>query len=151
MNSQYPSAEKATDFWIAYDGQCPFCSAYVRLTRLRASAGALELIDARSGHPSLSEVREAGLDINQGMVLKYRGRLYHGADAMHVISLLSTRLSSFNVLMGLMFSNQTVARILYPLLRGGRNLTLRLMGRRPIDWQSGAQPSDPGVQSPMRE
>lgn len=148
MDSQYPSDRNTTAFWIAYDGQCPFCSAYVRLTRLRASAGALELIDARSNHPSLSEVREAGLDINQGMVVKYQGRLYHGADAMHVISLLSTRLPLFNSLMALMFSSRTVARVLYPLLRGGRNLTLRLMGRKRINWQSGAQPSDSDVRSP---
>lgn len=136
MSSKSPSAEASEPFWIAYDGECPFCSAYVRLTRLRASAGRLELIDARSGHPALDEIRRAGLDINQGMVVKHRGRLYHGADAMHVISLLSTRSSFFNGIMALMFTNKRVARMLYPVLRADRNLTLRLLGRKRIDWET---------------
>ena len=142
MNSKFPSDNRTQEFWIAYDGECPFCSAYVRYTRLRASAGPLQLIDARSEHPALGEVRRAGLDINQGMVVKYQGRLYHGADAMHVLSLLSTRSSFFNGVMALMFSNRSVARVAYPVLRAGRNLTLRLMGKKLIDWQSGPNPRD---------
>ncbi len=120
--------------WIAYDGQCPFCSAYVRLTRLRASAGPFALIDARSGHPAVAELRRAGLDINQGMVVKYEGRLYHGADAMHFLALLTTRSSAFNWFMALVFGSRLLAHLLYPALRASRNLTLRLMGRRLIDW-----------------
>jgi predicted DCC family thiol-disulfide oxidoreductase YuxK len=142
MSSKSRSADGSEPFWIAYDGECPFCSVYVRLTRLRASAGPLELIDARSGHPALDEIRQAGLDINQGMVVRHQGRLYHGADAMHVMSLLSTRSSFFNGIMALMFTNERVARVLYPVLRAGRNLTLRLMGRKLIDWQTGADLSD---------
>lgn len=117
--------------WIAYDGQCPFCQAYVRLTRLRES-GAFSLIDARGAHPALEEVRRAGLDLNEGMVVKHGGRLYHGADAMHLLSLLSTRSGVFNRVMALLFGRPRLARLLYPVLRAGRNLTLRLLGRQPI-------------------
>ena len=133
MSTKSRSRDTKPEFWIAYDGECPFCSAYVKLTRLRANAGDLQLIDARSGHSAMVEIEHAGLDINQGMVVKYQGRLYHGADAMHVISLLSSKSTIFNSVMVLIFSNRTIARFLYPILRSCRNLTLRLMGRRLIE------------------
>ena len=41
--------------WIIYDGQCPFCSRYVRLVRLRDSLGQVELVDARNGGPIVDE------------------------------------------------------------------------------------------------
>ena len=119
----------------------PFCSAYVRFTALRAAAGPVELIDARSEHPALREIRQAGLDINQGMVAKFQGRLYHGADAMHVLSLMTTNSSFFNRAMRLMLAHRTAALVLYPVLRAGRNLTLRLLGRKRIDWETAAAQS----------
>ena len=35
---------------IIYDGDCVFCSHYVRFVRLRETVGPVALIDARSGN-----------------------------------------------------------------------------------------------------
>ncbi|MGH8665763.1 MAG: hypothetical protein ACREUX_15990 [Burkholderiales bacterium] len=35
--------------------------------------------------PLMDEITAAGLDIDQGMVLKLRGQMYYGADAIHVL------------------------------------------------------------------
>ena len=118
---------------IIYDGQCPFCSAYVRFARLRKAVGPVETVDARSGGPVVEEAINAGFDLNEGMVLKYGGRLYHGADCLNMLSLLSSRSGFFNRLAALSFAQPDVARMAYPVLRAGRNATLRLLGRRRIE------------------
>ena len=121
------------DTQIIYDGECPFCTAYVRLSRLRESVGPVTLIDARQGGAVVDAVRRAGYDLDQGMVLKYAGRLYHGADCLNMLALLSSRSSAFNRMTSTMFRNPTLARVSYPVLRSCRNLTLALLGRRRLD------------------
>jgi len=117
---------------ILYDGECPLCATYVRMTRLRASAGPVRLIDARSDAPEVAEARAAGLDLDRGMIVKLDGRLYHGDAAMTALALLTTPSGVFNRLMRAFFRRPALARMLYPLMVAGRKLTLRLLGRRPI-------------------
>ncbi|CAN0407117.1 unnamed protein product, partial [Scytosiphon promiscuus] len=37
-----------TENVIVYDGECPFCSQYVKMLRIHESVGTVRLIDARS-------------------------------------------------------------------------------------------------------
>ena len=115
--------------WLVYDGECPFCSRFVRYVRLQQSVGKLHLVNAREGGPMVSEMLRAGLDLDEGMVLKLGGRHYHGADCIHVLALLSGRSDLFNRINAAIFRSAGLSRILYPLLRAGRNVTLRLLGR----------------------
>ncbi len=132
--TEMPDPGKATRAGpvIVYDGECPFCAAYVRMTRLRESAGPVRLVDARAGGAEMDEVRAAGLDIDRGMVVKLDGRLYHGDAAMTALALLTTRSGTFNRIMRGLFARPGIARLLYPPMVAGRNLTLRLLGRTPI-------------------
>lgn len=119
-----------SDAVLIYDGDCPFCSRYVRLVRLRDSLGGLALVNARDGGPIVEEVRAAGLDLDEGMVLRMDGRLYHGDACIHRLALMSSPSGGFNRLNRLIFSSPTASRLLYPVLRTGRNAALRLLGRR---------------------
>ena len=118
--------------WIVYDGQCPFCSRYVRLVRIRESLGRVELVDARNGGPLVDELRAAGADLDEGMVLKMDGRLYHGEDCVHMLALLSTPSGLFNRANAAIFRSRRASKLLYPMLRAGRNAALRLLGRTKI-------------------
>jgi predicted DCC family thiol-disulfide oxidoreductase YuxK len=118
---------------VIYDGQCPFCSTYVRFARLRETVGPVELVDARSGGPVIEELVSAGLDLDEGMLLKYGGRVYQGADCLNMLSVLSSHSGLINRLMALVFAHPEVARLAYPMLRAGRNATLRLLGRKRIN------------------
>ena len=71
----------SADIFLVYDRQCPMCEYYCTLSRVRESAGRLVLVDARDGGPLMGEITAAGLDIDDGMVLKVGDRLYYGADA----------------------------------------------------------------------
>jgi predicted DCC family thiol-disulfide oxidoreductase YuxK len=117
------------DVWVVYDGQCPFCSSFVMLYRIREHAKHVHLIDARSHHPIVEEVNRQRLNLNEGMVVKFKGRLYYGSDAMNILAILGSSKSVFNRLNRALFRRPGVARLLYPLLARGRLITLRLLGR----------------------
>lgn len=117
-----------TGIEIYYDGDCPLCSAWVRMRRLQAAVGPVELIDARSGDPRLDALRRAGMDLNSGMVVRHGDRLWHGAAAMQLLADLS---AGAGPLVWLMRAPRRAA-LAYPVLRAGRGLLLRLLGRKPI-------------------
>ena len=114
---------------IVYDGECPFCAAYVRMLRLREAAGPVRLVDARGDDPVVAGLMAAGIDLDDGMAVIMAGDVHHGAEAMTVLSLLTTRSGAFNRAMRLLFARPGVARALYPPLVAGRNLALRVLGR----------------------
>jgi predicted DCC family thiol-disulfide oxidoreductase YuxK len=118
---------------LVYDRECPVCSAYVRMVRIRRDIGQLELVNARESSSIMDEVTNAGLNIDQGMVLMMKDRLYFGADAIHMLAMISTRNGWFNRLNHLIFASRTLSKIYYPIARGGRNLLLKLLGRTMID------------------
>jgi len=136
MNSKFQSnsaSQASRDIWIVYDGQCPFCARYVLLYRIRQLVERVHLIDARSDDPLVKELSEAGFDLNEGMVVKWDGRIYYGSDAMHVLALLGSDLSLFNRLNRWLFLRRRLAKALYPFFVGSRKATLRILGRPPIE------------------
>ncbi|WBU62113.1 DUF393 domain-containing protein [Paracoccus albus] len=114
---------------IIYDGQCPFCSSYVSMMRLRDVLGAVELVDARSDDPRVAAAFADGRDLDQGMAVIWQGRQFFGADAMHLIATLSGSGGIGNGLQRRLFASPRRAAMIYPLLRQGRRLYLRLTRR----------------------
>ena len=130
-----PKAGKidAEELAIIYDEQCPVCSAYSAAVDVNPDAAAsVRRINARSDDPLVRQAREAGLDLDDGMVVVHQGKLYHGAEALNVMARLAPDKGLGNRLNRLLFSNSTASRLSYPLLRGGRNALLRLLGRKRI-------------------
>ena len=117
---------------LIYDGECPFCAAYVRYIRVRESVGGLALINARDGGAQVEEARKLGFDLDEGMLLKLGGQHYHGADCINALALLSSGSSAFNRVNAAIFRSPLLSRALYPALRLGRNTALRALGRRKL-------------------
>lgn len=130
-----PTDEPRGDF-LLYDNECPFCSAYVRMVRLREAGVELQLIDGREAPHLVRKYAERGMNINDGMILRFGGDVHFGADAINRLALMSTTHGSFNAINRLVFSSPLASKLLYPVLRMGRNVTLRLLGRNPIDLAS---------------
>lgn len=115
---------------IFYDGQCPFCTSYVRLLDLRSQVGRVELIDARSEDPRLAHIRAAGLDLDEGMAVRHGAQLYHGSEAAWILAVWSEPGGGFRRFLAWLMRNPKRARLVYPFMACGRKLVLRLM-RRP--------------------
>lgn len=120
--------------YLLYDGECPFCSRYVALTKLRETVGPLRLINARDRTPELAAATRDGFVIDQGMLLHLDGQDYYGADCLNRLALLSSRSTLFNRISYAAFRIPVLARIAYPILRFGRNLALTLLGREKMGY-----------------
>jgi predicted DCC family thiol-disulfide oxidoreductase YuxK len=123
-------APSAQAIWFVYDGQCPICATAAAAFQVREAVGTLHLVNAREDaeHPVLGEVNAARLDLDLGMVIKYGGRLYHGADALQLMALIGSERGWLNRMNALMFRNRLVARFAYPFMRAARNLAIALKG-----------------------
>lgn len=123
----------ADDIWVVYDGDCPFCSAYVKVVRLRAAAGGkVHLLNAREPHPMVTEVLGLGFDLDEGMAMKIGGEWLHGDAVLTRIALMTGPSGAVNRLNAWVFRDARRSRALYPALRAGRNIALRLLGHRQL-------------------
>lgn len=133
-SAESPAAATKDAAVLIYDGECPFCSRYARYLRLRRAVGPLTLIDARDGGSIVERAVARGFDLDRGMLLTLNGTDYHGEACLNRLALMSSRSDRFNRLNYLLFRSPLLSRLSYPLLRGGRNLALRLLGRRPLGY-----------------
>lgn len=117
---------------IYYDGECPFCSQYVRHVNIRESFGAPALIDVRRDAAGLALCRARGFDLDRGMVVRIDDQYYYGDRAVQALAMISTGQGWFNRMNKMIFSIPFLAMVLYPLMALGRNMTLALLGRRLI-------------------
>ena len=118
---------------IVYDGDCPICAGYSRASRIRRDVGGLALVNARERPDIVTALAARSFDLNNGFVFIIGDRIYDGAQALHVLALLSSRSSLFNRINFAIFRHRRLAFILYPVLRSLRNLLLRLRRKKPID------------------
>jgi predicted DCC family thiol-disulfide oxidoreductase YuxK len=121
-----------TDF-LLYDGECPACSAYVAMSRLRQLYPRLRVLDARTEPALVAELRTRGYEINEGMVLCLGGVIHFGGDATRMIARLGAsspsrwRRAALDAI-----GTGPWSAALYPWLNRGRRLLLRLLQRGPI-------------------
>ena len=121
------------DVWLVYDGECPVCKTYCKYIRIREAVGNLHLVDARQPGELMDEITAMGLDIDQGMVLKFKDAIYYGADAIHLLTLLGSPSGIFNRINYYVFRSTTGAHLVYPVGKAFRVLILKLLGIRYID------------------
>lgn len=140
MNAQpMPDVHRANqpakdELTLIFDGKCPVCTAYSCGVDVDpASASAIRIVDARGEDAMINLATATGLDFDEGMVVSYRGKFYHGADALHVLATLTPAKGVWNRINRFLFGSRATSRFLYPLLRSGRNLLLRLLGRKKIN------------------
>jgi len=132
MTSTTPLLDSA-ELLLVYDKECPLCNTFCKMVRIRESVGELQLVDARDDTPIMQEITAAGLDIDDGMVLKMGEQLYYGSDAIHALALISSRSGIFNRLSYWVFKSKRVSSVLYPMLVFCRLMLLKLLRKTRIN------------------
>ena len=115
---------------IFYDGDCPFCSNYVSLVRLRETYD-VTLIDLRTRPDLVSGFLEEGMDVSEGMIVRFSRVSHYGADALVALSMASSANGVLNRITAMVFRHPKIARALYPIMKFGRRVTLTLLGLSP--------------------
>jgi predicted DCC family thiol-disulfide oxidoreductase YuxK len=125
--------KQSEEIALIYDGECPVCTAYSCSVDVdEGKASGIRRINARSDDDLVKQAKEAGVDLDEGMVVLHEGKMYHGADALNIMARLAPDRGLGNRLNRLLFSNSTVSRLSYPVLRAGRNTLLKILGRKKI-------------------
>ena len=109
------------------------CKRYVRYLRLQALFEKVHLVNARDGGALVEEIKDHKLDLDKGMVLKMNGTLYHGAECIHRLALMTSPSTFFNKANALIFRSRFLSKALYPFLRTCRNIALFLKGKSQIN------------------
>lgn len=118
------------DLWIAYDGACPLCTLGASFYRVRQEVGVLHGVDARvePDHPLMQEIRQNGLDLDEGMVIKYQDKLCHGREALLLMAQLGADAGILNKLNNRLFRSRPLVTLCYPAMKLARRLALALNG-----------------------
>ena len=75
---------------IVYDQECPFCSDFVRILRIKSAGNEVELINARETSSDIISKLSAKYNLDDGMVVILDDTEYYGDQAAHVLSILSS-------------------------------------------------------------
>jgi predicted DCC family thiol-disulfide oxidoreductase YuxK len=115
------------DVEILYDGACPLCRQAVCLWDAQDQPFAT--IDARADSALRDAATAAGIDLDQGFVVRRNGQLYAGTEAAQVLSGVVGQRGWRNRLTRMFFGTRSRTRHLYPLFRAARRAALALTGK----------------------
>lgn len=127
--------EKAGEYTrLIFDGQCPFCQAYVATLEDQKpnSEPGLNKVDARCAPELVAQLADKDIDINAGIVFMKGEQLYQGAEALTLLAREHAVKGGLNGLPHYLLRHRSLSNFLYPVLRTMRNLFLRLSGRPAI-------------------
>ncbi len=130
MNKISIKSDKKEVVWFVYDGQCPICASTARAYKIKESLGQLNTLDARKekDHEIMREINSLGLNIDEGMVIKFQNTHFAGADALNVMALLGTNSTLFNRVNSYIFKSKLLSKICYPFFKAARNFILFCKG-----------------------
>ena len=113
---------------IIYDGDCPFCSRFVALQKLRETFGEVTIVDARmSSDPSVQKVISAGYILNDGMAVIFNGEIFYGVKSVEFLAM-ATSGGAFGFLMKIFFTHAPISRLFYSVLVKLRKIYLKIVG-----------------------
>ncbi len=127
-----PKIFPENEITIVYDNGCPVCSYYISFSSIKEKFGKLNLVKARSNEDILQYVKSLNLDINEGMLVYFKNKIYYGHDAINIISILGDKNSIKNSLAISIFKNKLISKALYPILKIGRRILLFILGKKLI-------------------
>ncbi len=113
---------------LLYDGLCPLCTIYCHALQAGDGGARLVLTDGRGPSKMCAEAEAAGLDLDEGFVLKWGRRYYHGAEALHALARLNEGRDLFSRLNRTLCRDPRICRAVYPAFEAYRAVILWILG-----------------------
>ncbi len=117
--------------WFVYDGDCELCTKAATALRIKEKYGLLNLLNARENldHDLMHMIQARKLDLDEGMVIYHQGEFFHGVTALQFMAQFGDAKGWFNWINKSLFWSESLARVIYPWMRGVRNY---LVGRKNV-------------------
>lgn len=122
-----PNINENAFIHLIYDGDCPLCRSFSEKVKIEEKFGPLELINARNNLSLAATLEKYGYPLDKGNVLILGNAYYQGADAVRLISIMSTSPNLLNRLVNFLFHSNQTARVFYPIMRTIRLILLTLL------------------------
>jgi len=116
---------------IYYDGGCPFCTYFVVLSKLKKEYS-VSIRNLRDLPDKVKQFKKKSYDVNEGMLVIFDDNIYFGHEAVYLITKLSDKKYYSSKIFNTFFSNKHSTKIIYPILKFFRNVTLKLLNRKKI-------------------
>ena len=101
---------------IFYVGECPFCTAYIKIVKLKSNFSKVLMVNAREGGEVVERIKKIPLDLDEGMVVKIGDNYFHGHECMNVLSLLASNSGILNRFFAWIFKSETLIKSTLPSL-----------------------------------
>ncbi|MEZ0147760.1 MAG: DCC1-like thiol-disulfide oxidoreductase family protein [Candidatus Reddybacter sp.] len=123
------------DACVIFDGQCPFCRAYVASLEDKndINKNGIRKVDARCAPEVIAQLASKGVNINAGIVLIKGGAVFQDAEALTLLSKQHAASGWFGSLHHRLLRYRFLSLAIYPILRALRNAYLRLAGQSAIE------------------
>ena len=124
---------KKNEIIIVYDGECPFCSDFVSLNRLKDLGYVISIINAREVDNPLIENFSKKYNFDDGMIVINDQVILYGYTAARFISNSYSQSSLRGLIYRTLLSNKTLGRISYKIFVKLRKLYLKIAGIKLIN------------------
>jgi predicted DCC family thiol-disulfide oxidoreductase YuxK len=112
---------------LYYDKQCPFCSKYANLVKLKKNFEII-LKNARENLDEISILCK-NLDINNGFIVLYKNDCFQGAKALEFLNSAVDKTTLLGKLHFLFKYDNFISNLLYKLLFILRKIILYILGK----------------------
>ena len=113
---------------IYYDKDCPFCSKYSELVKLRSSYK-VNLLNARDFPEAMNRFLDLGMDINEGFIIQVGDEFLQGDKAVVFLSKEMRADAFFDSLLLRMMKNKYFMLLVYPIVKKIRIVLLWIIGK----------------------
>jgi predicted DCC family thiol-disulfide oxidoreductase YuxK len=118
---------------VIYDGECPFCSNFVRLSNLKRIGYQVILINAREADNDVVRKLSKSYDLDDGMIVIVDNEILYGSTAARFLSTGFKRTNLLALIYYTFLHNKKVSEVIYPWLVRGRKFYFRILGKRLIN------------------
>jgi predicted DCC family thiol-disulfide oxidoreductase YuxK len=125
--------EKNKEIVIVYDGECPFCTDFVVLSDFTKMGYEVELVSARESKNELVKKLALEYNLDNGMIVVFKGQILYGSEAASFISSAHQGGSIKSALYRAALGGSWRAKYFYPVLVFMRKLYFKVLGRSLIN------------------